>query len=51
MFAWTIPDYPWKLFQMIALESPGKLFVLPVGACSQNICSALAVETVFRCAM
>ena len=25
-------DYPWKQFQMIALKSIGKLFVLPVGA-------------------
>ena len=30
--AWTIPDYTWKLFQMIALKLPGNLFVLPVGA-------------------
>ena len=33
MSARTIPDYPWKLFQMITLKLPGKLFLLPVGAC------------------
>ena len=27
------PDYPWKLFQIIALKLLGKLFVLPVEAC------------------
>ena len=32
MSAQTIPDYPWKLFQMTALKLPGKLFLPPFGA-------------------
>ena len=43
MSAQTIPDYLWKLFQMIALKLLGKLFVLPVGPCSFDVCNLVTL--------